>query len=219
MPTSQHWVFWSIFLPFCWISYCIIKSSSYSYNPLVLSKKIHFLILKNSDKKSTIVKPWGSKAMIRKGKHICKFLYKALFVSARLAISKKQNIFRYQITCFLKHWFLFSVSKNKKQIKTNLLLNLNEWQLQLCSQKIVSQIANEIFATQHCLSNHLKRKTINKTTCRIPLRNLRQVESQLGGKLSNCPALFFIFSFFYFFIYLFIYLEAFRISQSIFDKI
>ena len=117
MPTSQHWVFWSIFLPFCWISYCIIKSSSYSYNPLVFSKKIHLLILKNSDKKSTIVKPWGSKAIIRKVKYISKFLYKALFVSARIAISKKQKYFSLPDHMLLKILILVFSLKEQKEDK------------------------------------------------------------------------------------------------------
>ena len=37
------------------------------------------------------------------------------------------------------------------------------------------QIPCKIFATQCLFNDHLKRKTVNKTTCRIPSANPRQL--------------------------------------------
>ena len=39
----------------------------------------------------------------------------------------------------------------------------------------VSQLGNEIFATQCFFTDHLKNKIVNKTTCRIPSTNSRQL--------------------------------------------
>ena len=43
--------------------------------------------------------------------------------------------------------------------------------LQLFSYKNVSQIASKIFATQFSFTDHVKRKTVNETTCRIASNN------------------------------------------------
>ena len=50
-----------------------------------------------------------------------------------------------------------------------------EFRLQLFSYKNVSNIASKIFAIQPSLFDHLKHKIVNKTTCRMPAANSRQL--------------------------------------------
>ena len=55
-------------------------------------------------------------------------------------------------------------------------VNLEEKNL----RKTFSQIHCEIFGTQCFFTNHLRHKSVNKTTCSTPSANPRQI------KLSNC---------------------------------
>ena len=45
----------------------------------------------------------------------------------------------------------------------------------LTSKKNVSQVVSKNFATQCFFSDHLKHEIVNKTTCRVPSRNPRQL--------------------------------------------
>ena len=74
-------------------------------------------------------------------------------------------------SCF---WFL---RKDKKRIKTNMQLNLQELQWKLFSCKNICQIAGKIFATQCFFTDRLNHKIVNKTTCRTPSANPCQLQT------------------------------------------
>ena len=47
--------------------------------------------------------------------------------------------------------------------------------LRLFSYKNLSQVPGKIFTTKSFFTNHLKHKTVNKSTCRMPSVNPRQL--------------------------------------------
>ena len=56
----------------------------------------------------------------------------------------------------------------------------------LFSYKNLPQVFCKTFATQCFLTDHLKHKTVNKTTCRMPLANPHQLMYTLVEELSKC---------------------------------
>ena len=83
---------------------------------------------------------------------------------------QKTEIFlvtRHQLAEKFDSCFQF-LRKDKKGIKENLLLNLQQLHLRLFSYKNVSQIPCHIFAVQSFFTDHLKHKTIIKTTAELP---------------------------------------------------
>ena len=91
--------------------------------------------------------------------------------------TKTRNFFRYQTTNYLKIEFLFLVhtkgpKSDNSQIKTK-FIGLN---LQLFSYINVPKIAGKILTTQCSFTDHLKHKTVHKTTCsRMSSANSRQL--------------------------------------------
>ena len=92
-----------------------------------------------------------------------------------LFVTRSPNFWKFDF-CF---WFL---QKEKNGVKTNLL--------RLLSSKNLSQIPSKIFATQCFFTDHLKYKTVNKTTFRTPSANPRQI---CPRQLKSFPAAMIIF--------------------------
>ena len=76
-------------------------------------------------------------------------------------------------SCFLKldscFWF---IRQDKKVIKVNLQLSLQELWLQLFACKNIPQVGSKTLTTQCVFTDHLNHKTGNKATCRTPSANV-----------------------------------------------
>ena len=75
--------------------------------------------------------------------------------------------------------------KGQKRDESKLVTKFVGIILTIFSYKNLSQIPCKIFTPQCFLTNHLKHKTVNKTTCRTPSANPRQLRA-LVEELSNC---------------------------------
>ena len=99
----------------------------------------------------------------------------AFEVERDLLLTKNRNIFSYQSTDWLKTWFLLFVSIKGKKNKSEFVTKLVGIIVTIILHKNVSRIANKIFATQRFCTDYLKHKNINKTTCRMPSANPRNL--------------------------------------------
>ena len=106
-----------------------------------------------------------------------------LWSRARLAINQNKNISRYQTTNLLKTRFLFLViNKGQKEDKSKFVtkfVGIIVTNIRIFSSKNISQVASKTSATQCFFTDHLNLKIVNKTTCRTPSKNPRQLWTQL----------------------------------------
>ena len=99
-----------------------------------------------------------------------------LWSRARLAVNKKnRNISRYQTTNLVKTWFLFLICKKEQKQDKREFVTKSVGMIGLFSCTNISQIARKTFATQLFLIDHMNHKIVNKTTCRTPSANPRQL--------------------------------------------
>ena len=95
---------------------------------------------------------------------------------ARLAINKKQKYFllpdhELAENLFLFLFFIKGKQGNKIEFATKFVGSKNS----NYTHTKISQIACKTFATQCFYTNHLKHKTVNKTICKMPPVNPRQL--------------------------------------------
>ena len=99
-----------------------------------------------------------------------------LWSRARLVINKKQHFSCYQTTSSLKIWFLFLVStkgqkKDKSEFITKFVRIIVTIVFIMSLKFLVKPLLHRVFF----FTDHLKHKTVKKTTCRMPSANLYQL--------------------------------------------
>ena len=92
-----------------------------------------------------------------------------LWSRVRLAINKKLFLGTRPSTCWKPRFLFLVCKKEQKEDKSEFVTKSVGTLVTIISCKNISKI--ETFATQLFFTDHLNRKTVNKTTCRTPSAN------------------------------------------------
>ena len=105
----------------------------------------------------------------------------------RLAVNKKQKYFSLPYHQLAENSFLIlAFTKEQKRDKSAFATKFVGIIVTVFSYKNLSEITCKIFATQCFFNDHLKHKTVNKTTCRIPSAKSSPIMCMLVEELSYC---------------------------------